>query len=85
HGNATVDLLLRCPFPLSVLMGRLSNTLRVRLFEWDDSDVDGDFTPRYVAALDVHASAPDGPITSALLPSDGDSVGGTAGSGADDA
>lgn len=85
HGNAAVDLLLRCPFPLSVLMGRLSNTLRVRLFEWDDSDVDGDFTPRYVAALDVHASAPNGPITSALLPSDGGSVGGTAGIGADDA
>jgi hypothetical protein len=68
HGNAAVDLLLRCPFPLSILMGRLSNTLRVRLFEWDDSDVDGDFTPRYVAALDVHASAPEGPITSVLIP-----------------
>lgn len=68
HDNAAVDLLLRCPFPLSVLMGRLSNTLRVRLFEWDDSDADGDFTPRYVAALDIHASAPDGPIISALLP-----------------
>lgn len=68
HGNAAIDLLLRCPFPLSVLMGRLSNTLRVRLFEWDDSDVGGDFTPRYVAALDVHASAPEGPITAVLLP-----------------
>lgn len=85
HGNAAVDLLLRCPFPLSVLMGRLSNTLRVRLFEWDDSDADGDFAPRYVAALDVHASAPEGPITSALLPRVADGVGDTAGSGADDA
>lgn len=72
HGNAAVDLLLRCPFPLSVLMGRLSNTLRVRLFEWDDSDADGDFRPRYVATLDVHASAPEGPITSTLLPRIGD-------------
>lgn len=84
HGNAAVDLLLRCPFPLSVLMGRLSNTLRVRLFEWDDREVDGDFTPRYVAALDVHASAPDGPITSALLTVVGDKDGDTAESGTDD-
>lgn len=84
HGNAAVDLLLRCPFPLSVLMGRLSNTLRVRLFEWDDSDADGDFTPRYVAALDVHASAPEGPITSALLPIFGDKDEDTADGGVDD-
>jgi hypothetical protein len=85
HGNAAVDLLLRCPFPLSVLMGRLSNTLRIRLYEWDDSELDGDFIPRYVAALVVHASSPGGPITAALLPIVRDEADATTGGGTDDA
>lgn len=67
HGNAAVDLLLRCPFPLAVLIGRLSNTLRVRVFEWDDSEQGDDVQARYTAALSIHASAPSGPITDVLL------------------
>lgn len=67
YSNAAVDLLLRCPFPIAVLVGRLCNTMRVRLYEWDDSEHDGDLLPRYVAAMDVHASAPRGPITAVLL------------------
>jgi hypothetical protein len=76
HANARVDLLLAVPFGLAVLIGRLSNTLRVRLFEWDDSDepVDdsSDERPKYVPCLEVRAGSTAGPITSVLLESCGD-------------
>lgn len=71
HTNARVDLLLAVPFGLAVLIGRLCNTLRVRLFEWDNSDEPtddgGDARPRYVPSLDVRAGNPAGPISSVLL------------------
>lgn len=63
HNNAVVDLLLRCPFPIAVLLGRLSNTLRVRVFEWDDSDL----VARYIPALQIQASNPNGPVTEVHL------------------
>lgn len=71
HSNARTDLLLAVPFGLAVLIGRLSNTLRVRLFEWDDSDNPNDDSsdarPRYVPSLDVRAGSTAGPIRSVLL------------------
>lgn len=69
NGNAEVHLLLRVPFPIAVLVGRLTNTLRVTLYEWDDTDpADGtDFRPRYVPVLKVRASAADGAVTKVLL------------------
>ncbi|RUQ07504.1 SAVED domain-containing protein [Microbacterium sp. HSID17254] len=69
HDNAPVDLILRCPFAIAVLLGRLSNTLRMRVFEWDDSRLPGDASARYVAALDIQASNPSGPITDVLMSS----------------
>ncbi len=50
HRNATLHLLLRCPFPTAVLLGRLCNTVRTVVYEWDDSEVPGDqdHRPRYV-------------------------------------
>lgn len=73
HSNARIDLLLAVPFGLAVLIGRLSNTLRIRLFEWDDSDEPdddaGDARPQYVACLEVRAGSTAGPITSVLLQS----------------
>lgn len=70
NANADIHLMLRCPFPLAVLVGRLTNTLRLTLYEWDDSDpVEGeDFRPRYVPALRVHTSAGGGVIRDVLLP-----------------
>jgi hypothetical protein len=62
HGNARVHLLLRCPFPIAVLLGRLTNTLRITAYEWDDSDHGTDHRPRYVPTLDIRASAPSGVI-----------------------
>lgn len=72
NGNAEVHLLLRCPFPLAVLIGRLTNTLRCVLYEWDDSEpaTGTDFRPSYVAALRIRASALDGAIDDVVLGSD---------------
>ncbi len=69
HANAEVHLLLRCPFPIAILLGRLTNTLRVVAYEWDDSDQGRDQAgrPRYVPALRIRASAPAGAIEEVLL------------------
>jgi hypothetical protein len=69
NGNAEVHLLLRCPFPLAVLIGRLMNTLRGVLYEWDNSEpsTGDDFRPSYAATLRVRAGAPDGVIEEVLL------------------
>ncbi len=68
-GNAEVHLLLRCPFPVAVLLGRLTNTLRVITYEWDNSDrsAGSDYRPRYVPCLRVEASSGRGAITEVLL------------------
>lgn len=69
YSNARVDLLLAVPFGLAVLIGRLSNTLRIRLFEWDDTDEEGpDMRAQYVPCLEVRAGATAGPISAVLLP-----------------
>lgn len=70
NSNAEVHLLLRCPFPLALLIGRLTNTLRVVVHEWDDSDpITGeDHRARYVPTLRVRTSASAGVIEEVLLP-----------------
>ena len=70
NSNAEVHLLLRCPFPLALLIGRLTNTLRIVVHEWDDSDpIDGDdYRARYVPTLRVRTSACSGVIQDVLLP-----------------
>lgn len=69
NGNADLHLLLRCPFPLALLLGRLLNTLRVTAYEWDRAgDGDTDQRPLYVAALATAATDVGGPISSVLLP-----------------
>jgi hypothetical protein len=69
HANAEVHLLLRCPFPMAVLIGRLTNTLRIVTYEWDDSapSTGNDYRPRYVPALRVRTSATSGVIQEVLL------------------
>ncbi|WP_029259151.1 MULTISPECIES: SAVED domain-containing protein [unclassified Microbacterium] len=69
YGNAQVDLLLALPFGLAVLIGRLCNTLRLRVFEWDNSDdeASSDARPRYVPCVAVRANSSSGPITAVLL------------------
>lgn len=69
NDNADLHLLPRCPFPVAVLLGRLLNTLRVNVYEWDDSDVEGDqdTRPRYVPTLRLRPTAAGGPIERILL------------------
>ena len=69
HNNATLHLLLRCPFPVAVLLGRLCNTMRTVLYEWDDTELpaDPDHRPRYVPVAAVRAGSATGPITDVLL------------------
>lgn len=69
HGNAEVHLLLRCPFPIAVLLGRLLNTLRFVTYEWDDSDAPSgdDYRARYVPSVRVRPSAVGGAIEEVLL------------------
>ena len=68
-GNADVHLLLRCPFPVAVLLGRLTNTLRVVIYEWDDHENPGDqdVRARYVPSLRVRATASASPVEMVLL------------------
>lgn len=70
NSNAEIHVLLRCPFPLALLVGRLTNTLRFVVYEWDDSDpiVGSDYRARYVPTLRVRASASAGSIQEVLLP-----------------
>ncbi len=69
HQNAEIHLLLRCPFPLAVLLGRLTNTLRLVVYEWDHSDLTlGDYRPRYDPCIRVSASSGTGVIAELLLP-----------------
>jgi hypothetical protein len=69
HGNAEVHVLLRAPFPMVILIGRLTNTLRLVSYEWDDTDpaVGEPCGPRYVPTLRLRASASDGVIQEVLL------------------
>ncbi|KRA30975.1 MULTISPECIES: SAVED domain-containing protein [unclassified Nocardioides] len=64
HDNADVHVLLHCPFGVAVLVGRLTNTLRMTAFEWAPADpADGDHRPRYVPVVDLVTTAPAGVIT----------------------
>jgi SMODS-associated and fused to various effectors sensor domain/TIR domain len=71
NANAEVHLLLRCPFPIAVLIGRLMNTLRLVTYEWDDSapTTGHDYRPRYVPTISVRASAAPGVIDTVHLTS----------------
>ena len=67
--NADVHLLLRCPFAVAVLLGRLTNTLRVVVYEWDDQGPgDTDTGARYVRALRVRATASASPVERVFMP-----------------
>jgi len=53
-----VELFLRVPFPVAVLLGRLLNTLEITLYEWDDTGP----APRYVEVVAVASGRGGGPI-----------------------
>lgn len=57
HATTEVHLLLRCPYPIAVLLGRSLNTLTVHLYEWEDSDEADRSGPRYVPSLVLRSGA----------------------------
>lgn len=64
HDNADLHVLLHCPFGVAVLVGRLTNTLRMTAFEWAPAQPsDGDHRPRYLPVIDLVTTAPAGVIT----------------------
>lgn len=74
--NAHIHLLLRCPFPLAVHIGRLTNTLEVTVYEWDNSGAKSgkEFSARFVPSLKIQTSNPNGPISEVLLKVDGSNL-----------
>lgn len=69
HQNAEVHLMLRCPFPIAVLLGRLTNTLQLVTYEWDSApSTPDDQRPRYVPCMRVAASSGGGVISELLMP-----------------
>jgi hypothetical protein len=66
-----VHLLLRCPWPVALLLGRTLNTLTCHLYEWEDAPSERE--PLYVPSLIVRSGAGGSPIQSVTLPTGGTS------------
>ena len=57
YNTSEVHLLLRCPWPVALLVGRTLNTLRVHLYEWNDrlGKSENGSGPQYVPTLIVRS------------------------------
>ena len=62
--TSEVHLLLRSPWTVALLLGRTLNTIRARLYEWEDGPyADGNnVAPRYIPSLAVRSGAGGSPI-----------------------
>lgn len=60
HATSTVHLVLRCPYPVALLLGRSLNTLTVHLYEWENSDETGE--PSYVPSVVLRPGTGGSPI-----------------------
>ena len=65
-----VHLLLRCPWGVALLLGRALNTVRARVYEWEDGPDDAGDTvaARYLPSLLVRSGAGGSSIETVLLP-----------------
>ncbi|TQK17949.1 TIR domain-containing protein [Microbacterium sp. SLBN-154] len=70
NGNARVHLMFRGPFAVATLIGRLTNTLRITSYEYDESQsLSAPFVgPRYEPVLEIRASTPTGAIQEVVVP-----------------
>lgn len=68
HRTTEVHLLLRCPYPMGLLMGRSLNTLTVHLYEWEDVDEGDGSGPRYVPSIVLRSGAGGSPIDHVTAP-----------------
>ncbi|MDR6639428.1 SAVED domain-containing protein [Paenarthrobacter nitroguajacolicus] len=64
NGRAEVHLAFHGPYPMAVLIGRLLNTLRTVVYEWEDHAEEG---PRYHPTLILDPGRAGGPIAEVLL------------------
>lgn len=69
HRTTEIHLLLRCPYPIALLLGRTLNTLTVHLYEWDDQpSADGTAHPRYVPSIVLRSGSGGSPISRVTAP-----------------
>ena len=69
HRTTEVHLLLRCPYPVAVLLGRTLNTLTINLYEWEDTpDGDSGPNPRYVPSIVLRSGSGGSPIDRITAP-----------------
>ncbi|WP_419849899.1 SAVED domain-containing protein [Candidatus Poriferisocius sp.] len=69
HNTTEIHLLLRCPYPIALLLGRTLNTLTVHLYEWEDSPTDcPNSIPRYIPSVILRPGAGGSPIYSVTAP-----------------
>ncbi|MFW0774964.1 SAVED domain-containing protein [Paenarthrobacter nitroguajacolicus] len=66
-GRAEVHLAFHGPYPMAVLIGRLLNTLRTVVYEWENHAEEG---PRYHQTLILDPGRTGGPIAEVLLDHD---------------
>ncbi len=68
--TSEVHLLLRCPWTVALLLGRMLNTIRVNLYEWEDGPDDrgSRVVQRYLPSLVVRSGAGGSPIERVVLP-----------------
>ena len=69
-GTSEVHLLLHCPWPVALLLGRTLNTIRANLYEWETGpDADGNSgEPSYLPSMVVRSGAGGSPIEKVVLP-----------------
>jgi proteasome lid subunit RPN8/RPN11 len=63
-GRAEVHLAYHGPYTMAVLIGRLLNTLRTVVYEWDNPE---EFGPKYIPTLTLEPGVAQGPLTNVLL------------------
>ena len=69
HQTTDVHLLLRCPYPIALLLGRTLNTLTIHLYEWEDyPEGDSGHGPRYVPSVVLRSGAGGSPIHAVTAP-----------------
>lgn len=70
HRTTEIHALLRCPYPLALLIGRSLNALTVHVYEWEDSDEQDETGPRYIPSLVLRSGAGGSPIHQVSAPAD---------------
>lgn len=69
HRTTEVHLLLRCPYPVAILLGRTLNTLTINLYEWEDAaDGDSGSDPRYIPSIVLRSGSGGSPIDRITAP-----------------